>query len=68
MLTAAHPQLNDAQRRDLWESCRKWAGTIDELIVRTQEGEDMDTVRREADELVGKLAAALRGRIARTGV
>jgi len=64
LLISTHPQLNDAQRRDLWESCRKWSGTLDELIMRTQQGEDVETIRGEADALVAKLAAALRGRIA----
>ena len=68
LLTATHPQLNEAQRRDLWESCRTWSGTIDELIVRVQQGEDVETVRDETDVLVAKLASALRGRISNLGV
>lgn len=64
LLIAPHPPLSPAQRADLWESCRKWSATIDELIVRAQQGEDVATVRQEADELVRKLTGALRGRIA----
>lgn len=64
LLTAGHALLNEAQRRDLWESCRKWSVTIDELIVRAQLGEDIAAVRGEADALVARLAAVLRGRIA----
>lgn len=63
-MASKHPALNEGQRRSLIERCGKWSGTIDTLIARAANEEDIEPIQQDADDLVAKLAAALRGRIA----
>ncbi|MCX7423927.1 MAG: hypothetical protein NT013_30955 [Planctomycetia bacterium] len=62
MLEATHDPLPPEQRDELKKRCRKWLGKIDDHLAALDAGDNLAEVRQQADETIGKLAAAIRKR------
>jgi hypothetical protein len=62
LLLASHEPLPQADRDWLREKCANWAAALDRHLQEVESGVDSNTVRRQVDQTVIKIAAALRGR------
>jgi hypothetical protein len=66
LLLAEHRPLSEEDRKWLSEKCRQWAGKIDAALAEAEEGQAQKG-RDDADEMVHRLAAALREKAAERG-
>jgi hypothetical protein len=64
LILAPHQPLAAKDRQWLVDKCRAWAVKLDRHLTDVEAGKDVLQVRREADETVEKLIAALRTRAA----
>jgi hypothetical protein len=54
--------LSEEEKTDLLARCKKWSAEFDVLLTRLEESRDVPAVRKDADELVNKLAKYLESR------
>lgn len=67
LILADHAALAPADRDWLRERCRVWAGKLDAHLAALEAGDDIEAVRKAADETVNRLISAIRERAQSVG-
>lgn len=67
LILGEHPSLSKDQRDWLVGKCKEWAAKLDQQLAALESGASLEEVQKNSDEIVRKLATALRNKAKEIG-